>query len=81
MVLVSAGGDGVLRVWSVGVMGHLMCTLEGAVGHLETVKDICVDAEYNMLALGDSSGHIRMWDVSTLDMSSNEALAASFKQV
>ena len=81
MILVSAGGDGVLRVWSVQAMGHLMCTLPGALGHLETVKDICVDEEYERLVMGDSSGHVRMWDVSELDTTSGESLAASFKQV
>lgn len=81
MILVSSGGDGVLRVWNVHALGHLMCTLEGAVGHLETVKDICVDEKYERMVLGDSSGHVRMWDVSELDVSSNESLSASFKQV
>ena len=81
MVLVSSGGDGVLRVWIVQAFGHLMCTLPGAVGHLETVKDICVDEDYGRMVLGDSSGHVRMWDVSELDTSSRESLSASFKQV
>ena len=81
MVLVSSGGDGVLRVWSVQALGHLMCTLRGATGHLETVKDMCVDENYERMILGDSSGHVRMWDVSELDTSSSESLQASFKQV
>jgi WD40 repeat protein len=81
MVLVSAGGDGVLRVWNVQAVGHLACTLQGAVGHLETVKDICVDENYERLVLGDSNGHVRMWDVSKLDTSSGKALSESFQQV
>lgn len=81
VVLLSAGGDGVLRVWSVGVTGHLMCTLKGATGHLETVKDLCVDEDFQHLVLSDSSGHIRMLDISQLDISSPTALSQSFKQV
>lgn len=81
MLLVSAGGDGVLRVWSVAVSGHLMCTLRGATGHLETVKDLCVDDDFRHLVVADSSGHIRMLDILQLDMASPEALAQSFKQV
>ena len=81
MLLISAGGDGVLRVWSVAVSGHLMCTLRGATGHLETVKDLCVDEDFQHLVVADSSGHIRMLDISQLDAASPEALAQSFKQV
>lgn len=81
MLLVSAGGDGVLRVWSVGITGHLMCTLQGATGHLETVKDLCVDKGFNHLFIADSSGHIRMLDISQLDTSCSSALTSSFKQV
>lgn len=81
MLLVSAGGDGVLRVWSVGATGHLMCTLQGATGHLETVKDLCIDEELRHLVIADSSGHIRMLDISQLDASSPDALTRSFKQV
>ena len=58
-----------------------MCTLKGATGHLETVKDLCVDEDFHHLVLADSSGHIRMLDISELDLSTPIALARSFKQV
>eukprot|EP00798_Chlamydomonas_sp_ICE-L_P024012 gene24012-9585_t len=100
MILLSSGGDGLLRVWLIGSMGKLMCTLQGAQGKLEQVPAMCCDEDYNMVfgkleqvsamccdedynivVIGDTAGHIRIFDISEgISVSSTEACRTSFKQ-
>lgn len=80
-MLISAGADGVVRVWRVAAEGRLMCTLEGAVGPLDTVKALCTDAEHVHLVVADSSGHVKVLHVPDLNATAPEKTMASFSQV
>jgi len=82
MLLLSCGGDGLMRVWLIGSVGKLVCTMPAAQGKLETVSAIAADSDFNTIVIGDTAGHIRVWDVAAgLDISSAEACRASFKQL
>ena len=81
LLLVSGGGDGSLQVWRVGLTGELACTLEGALGPMESVRSLCCSAEHGLLAMSDTSGHIKLWDVSAVDCTCTETLLASIKLV
>lgn len=84
LLLLSAGGDGLLRVWQINQSstGQLVCTLPGSQGHLELVTASCVDVEATTVVLGDSAGHVRVYDIADgIDTSSFEACSSSFKQV
>lgn len=51
-------------------------------GQLEQVTSLCTDRSYTHVVLGDSAGHIRVWDIrGGLDISTPDTLRASFKQV
>ncbi len=53
-----------------------------AQGHLEQVTSICSDREHEHVVVGDSAGHLRVWDVrGGVDVSSPEACQASFRPV
>ncbi|KAJ9529394.1 hypothetical protein QJQ45_013762 [Haematococcus lacustris] len=81
VILLSCGGDGLIRVWLITTIGKLLCTLPGAQGRLEQVTAMCTDRDNSMLVSGDSAGHIRVWNVSAgIDISSSDATRASFKQ-
>uniref|UniRef100_A0A7S0WPJ8 EF-hand domain-containing protein n=1 Tax=Chlamydomonas leiostraca TaxID=1034604 RepID=A0A7S0WPJ8_9CHLO len=81
MLLLSCGGDGLMRVWQITTVGKLLCTLPGAQGRLEQVTAICADRAYSHVVVGDSAGHIRVWDLRAgIDTSTPDALRASFKQ-
>lgn len=85
LLLLSAGGDGLVRVWvlcGTAAAGQLLCTLPGAVGAPEVVSACCVDEAGDHVALGDSAGHVRVWDISRgVDTGSDEACCSSFQQV
>jgi hypothetical protein len=54
----------------------------GAQGLLNVVTAACVDEQATCVVLGDSAGHLRVYDFSAgIDVSSSAAAAASFKQV
>lgn len=59
------------------------CVLHaGAVGVREVVTAAELDASATVVVLGDSTGHVRVLDTSAgIDTSSEDAAAASFKQV
>jgi hypothetical protein len=78
LLLVSAGADGGVRVWRVALEGTLLATLDGALGALESVQGLCVDAERRHLLMCDSSGHVKVWDVSRVDAATPESTRASF---
>lgn len=81
MLLLSSGGDGLIRVWLVGSVGKLVCSLQGAQGRLEQVSCIAADRAFNHIVVGDTAGHIRVWDISNgIDTSSLEACRSSFKE-
>jgi hypothetical protein len=80
-MLISAGADGILRIWRVGPEGHLMCTMEGAVGPMDTVRSMCTDHSKEYLAISDSSGHTKLLHAPSIDPALPEATAASFSQV
>ena len=77
-----SAGDGQMRVWRIGAHGTLLCTLPAAQGRMECVNCICKDKAQTKVFVGDTGGHIRIWDISKgIDASSQAASAASFKQV
>ncbi|WIA12480.1 hypothetical protein OEZ85_012515 [Tetradesmus obliquus] len=61
--------------------GKMLCTLPGAQGLLDVVTAACVDEQASCVVLGDSAGHICVYDISAgIDASSSAAASASFKQ-
>lgn len=68
---------------------HMCCMLKacepscaGAVGVREVITSAALDEGATTVVLGDSTGHLRVLDISAgIDVSSPEAAAASFKQV
>jgi hypothetical protein len=60
-----------------------MHSLQGLqVGAREVMTAAGLDSAANVVVLGDSTGHLRVLDISGgIDVSSREAAAASFKQV
>ncbi|GAX72651.1 hypothetical protein CEUSTIGMA_g107.t1 [Chlamydomonas eustigma] len=81
IALLSTGGDGLLRVWLVGSVGKLVCTMPAAQGKLEQVSSIGRDRNYDNIVIGDTAGHIRVWDISRgINTSSAEACRSSFVQ-
>ena len=77
-----SAGDGQMRVWRIGAQGTLLCTLPAAQGRMECVNCICKDRAQTKVFVGDTGGHVRIWDISKgIDASSEAASAASFKQV
>jgi WD40 repeat protein len=81
LVLASAGADGILRIWRVAAAGHLMCTLEGAVGSLETVRAMSTDEMRAHLVMCDSSGHVKVWDTANINVTSPQTTFQSFRVV
>jgi hypothetical protein len=67
----------------------MCCTLKacepscaGAVGVREVITSAALDEGATTVVMGDSTGHLRVLDISAgIDVSSPEAAAASFKQV
>lgn len=58
------------------------CYFWVAQGRLEQVTAICADREFGHVVIGDSAGHLRVWDLrGGIDVSTPDALRASFKQV
>jgi hypothetical protein len=54
----------------------------GAQGLLDVVTAACADEQATCVVLGDSSGHLRVYDISAgIDVSSSATAGASFKQV
>jgi len=59
-----------------------MVGIAGAVGSQEVVTAAGIDECATVVVLGDSTGHLRVLDISAgIDTSSPDAVAASFKQV
>eukprot|EP00210_Caulerpa_lentillifera_P001429 g1372.t1 len=81
LLLLSAGGDGIIRVWSVlTVQPRLLVTLEGAHGRLGEVSALI--AGHGSVIIGDSYGNIRVLDVSNgVDLTSRISTKESFKQL
>jgi hypothetical protein len=51
-------------------------------GKLEQVSAVACDEDYNQLVIGDTSGHLRVWDISAgINVNSMEACRKSFKEV
>eukprot|EP00879_Flechtneria_rotunda_P007606 GHRR01007977.1.p1 GENE.GHRR01007977.1~~GHRR01007977.1.p1 ORF type:complete len:676 (+),score=279.33 GHRR01007977.1:4210-6237(+) len=81
LLMLSAGGDGVCQVWKINHLGQgqLLCTLPGAQGVLDVVSAVNIDEQATAVVLGDSAGHLRVYDISAgIDTSSSDAAAASF---
>ena len=71
-----------MRVWRIGAQGTLLCMLPAAQGRMECVNCICKDKAQTKVFVGDTGGHVRIWDISKgIDASSKAASAGSFKQV
>lgn len=82
LLLLSAGGDGFIRVWLITATGRLLCGLKGA--HLEGdyVCAVNTNPNYSYVAIGDTSGHVRVWDVSAgIDISTPKACSRSFVEI
>lgn len=81
LILLSCGGDGMMRVWLITTTARILCTLPAAQGLLEQSSSICTDEQYNFIIIGDTAGHVRIYDVSAgVDIAGPpEACAASFK--
>ncbi|GIL56855.1 hypothetical protein Vafri_12156, partial [Volvox africanus] len=62
-LLISFGGDGLMRVWLIGATGKLLATLPAAQGRLDVVSACAISPEHDHLVAGDTSGHIRVWDL------------------
>eukprot|EP00882_Tetradesmus_deserticola_P028763 GHRQ01032047.1.p1 GENE.GHRQ01032047.1~~GHRQ01032047.1.p1 ORF type:complete len:222 (+),score=72.00 GHRQ01032047.1:212-877(+) len=63
----------------------LMCAVlaarAGAQGLLDVVSAACLDEQASCVVLGDSAGHLRVYDISAgIDASSSTAARAGFKQ-
>jgi hypothetical protein len=58
-----------------------MCTLEGAIGPMDTVRSMSTDKGKEYLAVSDSGGHIRLFHAPKIDPATPEGTAASFSQV
>jgi WD40 repeat protein len=48
------------------VSGTLRKVLRGAHGNIESISAMCTDTEDDYLAVGDTAGHIRIWNISDL---------------
>ena len=60
--LVSVGSDGKIRFWST-VSGHLMAEFDNS-DRFEAVAAMCVNTDQSFLITGDSSGYIKVYDIS-----------------
>ncbi|GAB4819533.1 hypothetical protein N2152v2_006579 [Parachlorella kessleri] len=59
---------------------HLVVELRATQRSQDCVTAVAVDAEGSRLITGDSSGHVRVWDVGCIDVAAGrQAAAASFK--
>ncbi|KAG2439805.1 hypothetical protein HYH02_010440 [Chlamydomonas schloesseri] len=80
-LLLSFGGDGLMRVWLIGATGKLLATLPAAQGRLDVVSAAAASPEHDHLVVGDTAGHLRVWDLRAgVDVSSMQACRDSFKQ-
>jgi len=67
-MLVSCGGDGVMRLWSLsGYNGTLQQTFRGAHGTMESVSCVGTDDGNTVLFAGDTAGHVRAWNIEQID--------------
>ncbi|KAG2424023.1 hypothetical protein HXX76_014847 [Chlamydomonas incerta] len=79
-LLISFGGDGLMRVWLIGATGKLLATLPAAQGRLDVVSAAAASPEHDHLVAGDTAGHLRVWDLrGGVDVSSMQACRDSFK--
>ena len=63
-----------------GCEARLVCELRATQRGQDCVTAVAVDAECSRLITGDSSGHVRVWDVGCIDVAAGpQAAAASFK--
>lgn len=58
-LLVSAGGDGAVKVWSVGDMEVLLTLC----GHSGEVMQLCKTAAGNVIATASENGELAFWDL------------------
>ncbi|KXZ51188.1 hypothetical protein GPECTOR_13g675 [Gonium pectorale] len=81
VLLISFGGDGLMRVWLIGATGKLLATLPAAQGRLDTVTAAAVSPEHDHVIAGDTAGHIRVWDLRAgVEVRTMQACRDSFKQ-
>jgi hypothetical protein len=59
-------GDGSVRIWQLGLSGVQVGSLQGTDGSLEALTAICATTSNTHVALGDSVGHIRIYNMSDL---------------
>lgn len=65
-----AGVDGSIRLFDVTMMPRSKQVMRVNVtsGSLESVCCMSMDIEQRFFVIGDTSGHVRVWDISKLDM-------------
>lgn len=81
LLLLSFGGDGLMRIWHIGAMGKLVCTLPAAQGRFDVVTACTVSAASDTVVIGDSSGHVRVWSIAEgVDITSMTTCRNSFQQ-
>lgn len=82
LLLLSCGGDGWMRVWHITQSARLVCTQRVAQGRLDQISAICTNEDNSVVICGDTSGHLRVWDISEgITVSSTERCRDAFKQV
>ena len=65
LVLASCGADGSLRFWNTR-LGDCLFTVEGACSQGDSLQHMAVDETLTFLVTGDSSGRVKVWDMSHL---------------
>jgi len=68
--ILMAGVDGSIRLFDVTMMPRSKQVMRVNVtsGSLESVCCMSMDIEQRFFVIGDTSGHVRVWDISKLDM-------------
>jgi hypothetical protein len=52
LLLMSFGGDGLMRIWHIGAMGKLVCTLPAAQGRFDVVTAAAVSSASDTVIIG-----------------------------
>lgn len=71
-----------MRVWKMNSTPSLLCTIRAAVNRLDCVNSMCCDSQQHHVAVGDTGGHVRVWQLdSALESRSGRDADACFSQV
>lgn len=71
-----------MRVWKMNSTPSLLCTIRAAVNRLDCVNSMCCDSQQQHVAVGDTGGHVRVWQLdSGLESWSGQDANSCFGQV